>query len=108
MGFQNKLNMKKIFLFFIVLLPNVFFAQGTIKNYTKHTYMIPMRDGKKLFTMVLTPNNASQSSPFLIKRTPYGADIPIPNGDSVISINLLGTLKTMASEGYIFVFQDMR
>lgn len=99
--------MKKILLF-LLLLPNVFFAQGIIKNYTKHSYMIPMRDGKKLFTMVLTPNNASQSSPFLIQRTPYGADIPVPNGDSIVSINLLGKLKTMASEGYIFVFQDMR
>lgn len=102
--------MKKIsfFLLIIIHLPNVFYAQGPIKNYTKHTYMIPMRDGIKLFTMVLIPNDIVQSSPFLIQRTPYGADIPLPNNDSVISVNQMGTLKPMASEGYIFVYQDMR
>jgi len=70
--------------------------------------MIPMRDGIKLFTMVLIPNEIVQSSPFLIQRTPYGADIPILNDDSIISVNQMGTLKPMASEGYIFVYQDMR
>jgi len=102
--------MKRIsfFLLIIIQLPNVFYAQGPIKNYTKHTYMIPMRDGIKLFTMVLIPNEIVQSSPFLIQRTPYGADIPILNDDSIISVNQMGTLKPMASEGYIFVYQDMR
>ncbi len=84
------------------------FAQDSIKAFTKHTYMIPMRDGTKLFTMVLTPNSAKQPCPFLIQRTPYGADIPIPNGDSIIPINYMGSLQPMAKEGYIFVFQDMR
>jgi hypothetical protein len=102
--------MKRIsfFLLIIIQLPNVFYAQGPIKNYTKHTYMIPMRDGIKLLTMVLIPNEIVQSSPFLIQRTPYGADIPILNDDSIISVNQMGTLKPMASEGYIFVYQDMR
>jgi hypothetical protein len=84
------------------------FAQDSIKAFTKHTYMIPMRDGTRLFTMVLTPNAAKQPSPFLIQRTPYGADIPLPNGDSIIPINYMGSLQPMAKEGYIFVFQDMR
>ncbi|MEI7758378.1 MAG: CocE/NonD family hydrolase, partial [Bacteroidota bacterium] len=89
-------------------LTNAFYAQDSISAYTKHTYMIPMRDGIKLFTMVLTPNAANQPSPFLIQRTPYGADIPIPNGDSIIPVKFMGSLKAMAKEGYIFVFQDMR
>ncbi len=102
--------MKKIYLFLLLIIqiPNVFYAQAPIENYTKHTYMIPMRDGIKLFTMVLTPINSEQSSPFLIQRTPYGSDIPLPNNDSIISVNKMGRLKPMAIEGYIFVYQDMR
>jgi putative CocE/NonD family hydrolase len=100
---------KPIVLLILALqLSNAFFAQDSIKAYTKHTYLIPMRDGIKLFTMILTPNDAPQPSPFLIQRTPYGADIPLPNGDSVIPLKLMGSLKDMAKEGYIFVFQDMR
>ena len=34
--------------------------------------MIPMRDGVKLQTVILTPKNPKGSLPFLIQRTPYG------------------------------------
>src|SRR5450756_945182 len=34
--------------------------------------MIPMRDGVKLETAILTPKNAKGALPFLIDRTPYG------------------------------------
>ncbi len=97
-----------VLLILFLQLTNAFYAQDSISAYTKHTYMIPMRDGIKLFTMVLTPNAANQPSPFLIQRTPYGADIPIPNSDSIIPVKFMGSLKAMAKEGYIFVFQDMR
>ena len=97
-----------VLLILFLQLTNAFYAQDSISAYTKHTFMIPMRDGIKLFTMVLTPNAANQPSPFLIQRTPYGADIPIPNGDSIIPLKFMGSLKAMAKEGYIFVFQDMR
>ncbi len=97
-----------VLLILFLQLTNAFYAQDSISAYTKHTFMIPMRDGIKLFTMVLTPNAANQPSPFLIQRTPYGADIPIPNSDSIIPVKFMGSLKAMAKEGYIFVFQDMR
>jgi len=43
------------------------------RNYTKHEFRIPMRDGTKLFTAVYVPNDASEgkSYPFLMQRTPY-------------------------------------
>src|ERR1039457_7148495 len=34
--------------------------------------MIPMRDGVRLQTVLLTPKNAQGALPFLIDRTPYG------------------------------------
>lgn len=102
--------MKKMLCCLLVacLLFNTIHAQSdTVASYTKKTYMIPMRDGVKLFTVVLAPKGSTGSYPFLIQRTPYGSDFPLPE-DSSISINSLGTLRPMAKEGYIFVFQDMR
>jgi uncharacterized protein len=79
----------------------------SIRFYSKKTYMIPMRDGIKLFTTVVFPGNSTKPCPILIQRTPYGADIPIP--DSIpIPVNQMGIFVQMAKEGYIFVFQDIR
>lgn len=69
--------------------------------------MIPMRDGVKLFTMILSPVNAPHAVPILIQRTPYGANMPIPD-DTIISISELGAWYTLARDGYIFIVQDIR
>jgi uncharacterized protein len=76
-------------------------------HYKKTSTMIPMRDGTRLFTVILTPVGVSASSPILIQRTPYGADIPIPN-DSVFVMPGWVPFYLMAKDGYIFVFQDVR
>ena len=102
--------MKKslFFIIFFIIQFTVTYAQtDTITSYTKKTYMIPMRDGIKLFTVVLTPTQPTNPLPFLIQRTPYGADFPLPE-DSTIPVNAMGPSQSMAKEGYIFVFQDIR
>jgi hypothetical protein len=102
--------MKKVLfsVLFIVSLFNTVFAQtDSITTYTKKTYMIPMRDGIKLFTVVVTPVQNIKPCPFLLQRTPYGADIPIPD-DSQIPVSEMGNFKAIAKEGYILVFQDIR
>ena len=83
------------------------FAQAdTFNVYKKTSVMIPMRDGTKLFTVILTPVNAKQALPFLIQRTPYGADIPVKEDSS---FSIVGTsLYSMGKGGYIFILQDMR
>ncbi|MES1217550.1 MAG: CocE/NonD family hydrolase [Bacteroidota bacterium] len=87
---------------------HLLFAQtDSIIRYKKSSVMIPMRDGVKLFTVILSPVDAKATSPILIERTPYGADFPLPD-DSTISTKELGSYYTMAKEGYIFVFQDIR
>jgi putative CocE/NonD family hydrolase len=100
--------MKQLFsvLLFFCIYGNLT-AQTAISSYTKKTYMIPMRDGVKLFTVLLVPTNYNNPSPFLIERTPYGADFPLKE-DSSVSVNKMGFYKSMAVEGYIFVFQDIR
>ena len=66
-----------------------------------------MRDGVKLYTEALVPQGNNGNFPFLIMRTPYGASFPVKE-DSVIYPKQLGSLRTLAEEGFIFVLQDLR
>ncbi len=69
--------------------------------------MIPMRDGVKLFTVVIEPVNATTAVPILLQRTPYSADINLSN-DSVFSVARWAQMALLARDGYIFVLQDIR
>ena len=69
--------------------------------------MIPMRDGVKLFTVILTPVNAEKPVPILIQRTPYGSDIRFKENE-VIPFSNNFPFANMAREGYIIVLQDIR
>jgi putative CocE/NonD family hydrolase len=102
--------MKKItcFLYCMVACACFSFAQtGNQVRYRKTTAMIPMRDGVKLFTTIFEPVNADQPVPILLQRTPYGADRNMGK-DSVFSLDGWTQISPMASEGYIFVLQDIR
>jgi len=102
--------MKKIFLLLLIAAMHSFvFAQSSDSLlYTKTSYMIPMRDGILLNTIVLTPVNQKNSYPFLLNRTPYGIDGNYPDGSQIISLSDKFLYYTMAREGYIFVFKDIR
>jgi hypothetical protein len=63
--------------------------------------MIPMRDGIRLQTVILTPTDRAGPLPILFRRTPYGVPTgPIPR--------VPPTLKELAQDGYIFVIQNLR
>ncbi len=72
----------------------------TLAGYTVTSAMVPMRDGVKLYTTVWTPKDAKEPLPIILERTPYSAD-----GSAG---QLLSYLKALATEGYVFVFQDIR
>jgi uncharacterized protein len=82
--------------------------------YRKEQHKIKMRDGITLFTTVYIPRDAGPNKkyPMIMNRTPYNcapyhmAGKGIPN-DSIYSEKLTRYM-TMAKEGYIFVFQDVR
>ena len=74
------------------------------EHYTKFEYQIPMRDGKRLFTSVYVPKDASKQYPFLMTRTPYSV---APYGADQYRRNL-GPSKEFDKAGYIFVYQDVR
>ena len=78
-----------------------------IITYVKKTYMIPMRDGIKLFTVVLSPQECKKKLPVLIQRTPYNAEYSDME-DSTLNAGSFGWMQSMAEEGYIFVYQDIR
>ena len=61
---------------------------------------IAMRDGARLFTVILTPKTNGGALPILLNRTPYGA----AGADEGVR----GGYKELAADGYIFAFQDIR
>jgi hypothetical protein len=64
--------------------------------------MIPMRDGVRLQTVLLTPKNPKGPLPFLIDRTPYG----VPEKEATETG--LPAVQRWRSENYIFVSQNIR
>jgi putative CocE/NonD family hydrolase len=73
-------------------------------RYTKYEYMIPMRDGVKLFAAVYAPKDTSQTYPFLLTRTPYSV---APYGVDNYRASL-GPSEQFEREGFIFVYEDAR
>jgi putative CocE/NonD family hydrolase len=78
------------------------------RNYVKREEMIPMRDGTRLFTVIVIPKGAS-NAPIILTRTPYNA---AERANRMISPNILSTLpladEQFVEAGYIRVYQDVR
>jgi putative CocE/NonD family hydrolase len=77
-------------------------------DYVKQVVMIPMRDGVKLYTVIVVPNNAKRA-PLMLTRTPYNA---AKRAERNISPNMASMLPegddNFVASGYIRVFQDVR
>jgi uncharacterized protein len=75
-------------------------AQSVADRFEVSDVMIPMRDGKRLFTKIFTPRGVKERLPIIFKRTPYGID------GAAGAFNAY--YRALADEGYIFVHQDIR
>jgi len=76
------------------------------EHYTKYEFMIPMRDGVRLYTHAYVPKDTSQTYPFLLNRTPY---VISPHGVDNYRDHLgPGQTDLYQKEGFIFVHQDVR
>jgi len=77
-------------------------------DYVKRVAMIPMRDGVKLYTVIVVPRGA-KNAPILLTRTPYDAAHRVERFESG---SMLATLpqgdEVFVADGYIRVFQDVR
>jgi putative CocE/NonD family hydrolase len=74
------------------------------ENYTKYEFLIPMRDGVKLFTSLYAPKDDSQPYPILLTRTPYSAK---PYSEDVYP-EPGGPMLRYLREKFIFATQDVR
>jgi predicted acyl esterase len=63
--------------------------------------MVPVRDGVKLQTAILTPVDQQGPLPILFRRTPYGVPEKPPE-------QMPASWKELAQDGYIFVIQNLR
>ncbi len=79
-------------------------AEFIKQHYTKRSLRIPMRDGVKLHTIVYSPRDAGRRYPMLMLRTPYGIG---PYEEEKFR-GSLGPSGHFLTEGYIFVYQDVR
>ncbi len=85
-----------------------FVAQIPGADYTKQVVMIPMRDGVKLYTVIVVPKGAAHA-PMMLTRTPYNA---AKRAERNISPHMASMLPEgddgFIANGYIRVFQDVR
>ena len=69
---------QKATLLSLILMSGISYAQDAKADsayvreyYEKTEQLIPMRDGKKLFTAIYTPKDQTKKYPVLLNRTPY-------------------------------------
>jgi uncharacterized protein len=89
-------------------LPPKYDAPTGNYDYVKRAVMIPMRDGVKLYTVIVIPRDA-KDAPILLTRTPYNAAKRV---ERTLSPYMLAALpegdEVFVKAGYIRVFQDVR
>ncbi|HJU40997.1 MAG TPA: CocE/NonD family hydrolase, partial [Tahibacter sp.] len=89
-------------------IPPKFALSRDAYDYEKREAMIPMRDGVKLYTVIMVPRDAKRA-PIVLTRTPYNA---AKRAERNVSPNLVASLplgdEVFSADGYIRVFQDVR
>jgi uncharacterized protein len=89
-------------------IPANFKAPTSTYNYTKRVEMVPMRDGVKLYTVIVIPKGAAHA-PILLTRTPYNAKNRATRSESPNMLDELGLSdEVFVKAGYIRVYQDVR
>jgi putative CocE/NonD family hydrolase len=89
-------------------IPGKFTAPNTGYDYVKRVEMVPMRDGVKLYTVIVTPKGAHHA-PILLTRTPYNAAGRAARSESPHMLDELPQGdEFFIKAGYIRVFQDVR
>lgn len=77
-------------------------------DYDKRVVMVPMRDGTKLYTVIVVPKGA-KDAPIVLTRTPYNAAGRANRSDSPSMLNALPLAdEGFVKAGYIRVYQDVR
>ncbi|HET9510274.1 MAG TPA: CocE/NonD family hydrolase [Sphingomonas sp.] len=89
-------------------IPTKYEVPKTGYDYDKRVVMVPMRDGTKLYTVIVVPKGAT-NAPIVLTRTPYNA---AGRANRMDSPKMLSTLpladEIFVKDGYIRVYQDIR
>ena len=89
-------------------VPAKYAVPRTAYDYDKREVMVPMRDGTKLYTVIVVPKGA-RNAPIVLTRTPYNA---AGRANRMDSPKMLSTLplsdEIFVKDGYIRVYQDIR
>src|SRR3984885_14824398 len=89
-------------------IPANFQAPASDYNYVKRVEMIPIRDGVRLYTVIVIPKGA-KPTPILLTRTPYNAKDRATRLESPYMLAELPLSdEVFVKAGYIRVFQDVR
>jgi putative CocE/NonD family hydrolase len=107
-SFFNPIRITGIMMLLIVCSTVILLGQqpySVAEHYNKHEYMIPMRDGVKLFTAVYTPKDTTKDYPILLNRTPYSSG---PYGENLYPPFVGPQAEKFYRDGYIMVSQDVR
>ncbi len=120
--FSNALGMKRILLAAALFLPAHIavaapmggdipanFVRPVDQNdYVRREVMIPMRDGVKLYTVIVVPKGA-HGAPIVLTRTPYDAHKAAAASHSPLMVEVLRPAdREMVEAGFIRVYQDVR
>ena len=77
-------------------------------DYVKRVEMVPMRDGVKLYTVIVM-KKGTQDGPILLSRTPYDAKSSAQRSQSGKITEILPAMDAdFVNDGYIRVYQDIR
>ena len=89
-------------------IPAKFEAPTAQNDWIKRTVMIPMRDGVKLYTVIVMKKGV-RDAPILLTRTPYNAKKRAERFASPhIEAELAQMDEPFVDDGYIRVYQDIR
>jgi putative CocE/NonD family hydrolase len=89
-------------------IPPDFKAPEQLRDFDKRVVMVPMRDGTKLYTVIVVPKGA-KDAPILLTRTPYDAAKRAERSKSGRMIEALPLSdEGFVEAGYIRVYQDVR
>jgi hypothetical protein len=89
-------------------IPKDFKAPVAANDYVRREVMVPMRDGVKLYTVIVVPKGA-KDAPILLTRTPYNASRRASRNESTHMVAILPQAdEVFVAGGYIRAFQDVR
>jgi putative CocE/NonD family hydrolase len=93
------------------MTPDVVASYDSVRpeaDFMKRVAMVPMRDGTKLYTVIVM-RKGTTNGPILLSRTPYDAKGSTARTPSQSIVDILPIMdKEFVNDGYIRVYQDIR